>query len=108
MIWFVHGYAINKHNKGYMPPPNKPPDMSGLSDHALEVKIMMSPHRRKMISRIGVYGATREELQEATDLDDTQLRFNIEFLLHTDVARKEDGKYYLTKDRGMALLEVGK
>lgn len=75
-------------------------------DHGVEHKVMTNPRRRKVIRAIGVYGATLEEIKERTGLDDSDLKFNIDFLLHAEVAYKDGDTYWLTDNVGIAMLEI--
>ncbi len=76
------------------------------SHHERLFKASMSPIRRQIVAAIGIHGKTREELKKELNLDDFQLKFNLDWLIREGFVVEEDGKLKLTDD-GIELLEAG-
>ncbi|ADC66248.1 conserved hypothetical protein [Ferroglobus placidus DSM 10642] len=74
--------------------------------HEKLFKASMSPIRRQIVAAIGIHGKTREELKKELNLDDFQLKFNLDWLIREGFVVEEDGKLKLTDD-GIELLEAG-
>lgn len=74
-----------------------------VDDHALMVKALEHPVRRKMIKAIGVFGKKEGELQKETGVDDTIFNFQTDFLIKGNYLKIEGDTYRLT-DRGLVLL----
>ena len=74
--------------------------------HERLFKASMSPIRRQIVAAIGIHGKTREELKKELNLDDFQLKFNLDWLIREGFVVEEDGKLKLTDD-GIELLEAG-
>lgn len=76
------------------------------SHHERLFKASMSPIRRQIVAAIGIHGKTREELKKELNLDDFQLKFNLDWLIREGFVVEEEGKLKLTDD-GIELLEAG-
>ncbi len=74
-----------------------------VDDHALMVKALEHPVRRKMIKAIGVFGKTKGELQKEVGVDDAVLNFQTDFLMKGNYLKIEGDTFRLT-DRGLVLL----
>jgi predicted transcriptional regulator len=74
-----------------------------VDDHALMVKALEHPVRRKMIKTIGVFGKTKVELKKDVGVDEAMLHFQIDFLVKGNYLKVEGDNYRLT-DRGLVLL----
>lgn len=74
-----------------------------VDDHALMVKALEHPVRRKMIKTIGVFGKTKVELKKEVGVDEAMLLFQIDFLAKGNYLNVEGDNYRLT-DRGLVLL----
>jgi predicted transcriptional regulator len=74
-----------------------------VDDHALMVKALEHPVRRKIIKTIGVFGKTKLELKKEVGVDEAMLYFQIDFLIKGNYLKVEGDNYRLT-DRGLVLL----
>ena len=74
-----------------------------VDDHALMVKTLEHPVRRKMIKSIGVFGKTKIELKKEVGVDDAMLNFQIDFFVKGNYLNVEGDNYRLT-ERGLVLL----
>ncbi len=74
-----------------------------VDDHALMVKALEHPVRRKMIKAVGVFGKTKGELQKEAGVDDAIFNFQTDFLIKGNYLKIEGDTYRLT-DRGLVLL----
>ena len=74
-----------------------------VDDHALMVKALEHPVRRKMIKTIGVFGKTKRELKNEVGVDDAMLNFQIDFLIKGNYLKVEGDNFRLN-DRGLVLL----
>lgn len=74
-----------------------------VDDHALMVKALEHPVRRKMIKAVGVFGKTKSELQKEAGVDDILFNFQTDFLIKGNYI-KIDGDTYRLTDRGLVLL----
>ncbi|MDO9098339.1 MAG: hypothetical protein Q7U60_09490 [Candidatus Methanoperedens sp.] len=74
-----------------------------VDDHALMVKALEHPVRRKMIKAVGVFGKMKGELQKEAGVDDTLFNFQTDFLIKGNYLKIEGESYRLT-DRGLVLL----
>jgi predicted transcriptional regulator len=74
--------------------------------HEKLFKASMNPLRRKMIASIGVFGKSREELKNELELNDFQLKFNLDWLVKEGFVVEDSGQLKLTDD-GVELLEAG-
>ncbi len=73
--------------------------------HEFMHKAASHPVRRQLIKKIGVFGATREEIRETVDIDDTAFKYHTEFMINGDLMNLIEGKYSLT-EKGMEILET--
>lgn len=74
-----------------------------VDDHALMVKALEHPVRRKMIKTIGVFGKTKSELKKEVGVDENMFKFQADFLLKGNYLTIEEDNYRLN-DRGLVLL----
>lgn len=74
-----------------------------VDDHALMVKALEHPVRRKMIKTIGVFGKTKSELKNEVGVDENMFKFQVDFLLKGNYLII-DGETYRLNDRGLVLL----
>jgi hypothetical protein len=74
-----------------------------VDDHALMVKALEHPVRRKMIKTIGVFGKNKAQLKKEIGVDDTIFNFQIDFLTMGNYLKIE-GEIFRLNDRGLVLL----
>ncbi|MCX9025694.1 MAG: hypothetical protein OIN85_06310 [Candidatus Methanoperedens sp.] len=74
-----------------------------VDDHALMVKALEHPIRRRMIKSIGVFGKEKSGLQKEVGVDDAMFNFQTDFLMKGNYLKIEENNYRLT-DRGLVLL----
>ena len=74
-----------------------------VDDHALMVKALEHPIRRRMIKAIGVFGKKKDELQKEAGVDDAVFNFQTDFLMKGNYLKIEGDTFRLT-DRGLVLL----
>ncbi len=74
-----------------------------VDDHALMVKALEHPIRRRMIKAIGVFGKEKNELQKEVGVDDAMFNFQTDFLMKGNYLKIESDTFRLT-DRGLVLL----
>jgi|Deesub1362A_J573_1020465.scaffolds.fasta_scaffold00195_60 predicted transcriptional regulator len=74
--------------------------------HERLFKASMSPVRRQIVATIGIQGKSREEVKKELNLNDFQMKFNLDWLITEGFVVEEDGKLKLTED-GIELLEAG-
>lgn len=74
-----------------------------VDDHALMVKALEHPVRRKTIKTIGVFGKNKADLKKEIGVDDTIFNFQIDFLMKGNYLRIE-GENFRLNDRGLVLL----
>lgn len=72
-------------------------------EHEYMHKAASHPIRRQLVRQIGVFGATKEEILGAADLDDKVFKYHTEFLINGDLLSILDGKYFLT-EKGLEIL----
>lgn len=74
-----------------------------VDDHALMVKALEHPVRRKMIKTVGVFGKKKDELKKEVGIDDVIFNFQTDFLVKGNYLMIENDTFRLT-DRGLVLL----
>lgn len=74
-----------------------------VDDHALMVKALEHPVRRKMIKTIGVFGKNKAQLKTEVGVDITTFNFQIDFLVMGNYLNIE-GETIRLNDRGLVLL----
>jgi len=74
-----------------------------VDDHALMVKALEHPIRRKIIKTIGVFGRNRAQLIKEIGMDETIFNFQIDFLMMGNYLKIE-GETFRLNDRGLVLL----
>ena len=74
-----------------------------VDDHALMVRALEHPVRRKMIKTIGVFGKTKVELKKELGVDVAMFNFQADFLVKGNYLVVEGDNFRLT-DRGLVLL----
>ena len=74
-----------------------------VDDHALMVKALEHPVRRKIIKTIGAFGKTKAGLKKEVGVDDAMLNFQIDFFIKGNYLIV-DGDTYRLNDRGLVLL----
>jgi hypothetical protein len=74
------------------------------AEHELAHKAASHPIRRQLIRAIGVFGATRSEILENTELDEKVFKYHTEFLINGEFLNLIEEKYSLS-DKGIELLE---
>ena len=74
-----------------------------VDDHALMVKALEHPIRRRMIKAIGVFGKEKIGLQKEVGVDDAMFNFQTDFLMKGNYLKIEGDTLRLT-DRGLVLL----
>ncbi|MCX9080835.1 MAG: hypothetical protein OIN83_01410 [Candidatus Methanoperedens sp.] len=74
-----------------------------VDDHALMVRALEHPVRRKMIKTIGVFGKTKVELKKELGIDAAMFNFQADFLIKGNYLVVDGDNFRLT-DRGLVLL----
>ncbi len=74
-------------------------------EHDMLNRAASNPVRRKLIKEIGIYGASKEDLLKNLNLQETAFKFQIDYLLHQELVKEDEGKYRLT-DKGLEILEM--
>ncbi len=74
-----------------------------VDDHALMIKAIEHPVRRKIIKTIGVFGKNKTQLKTEVGIDDTNFNFQIDFLIMGNYLKIE-GETFGLNDRGLVLL----
>lgn len=74
-----------------------------VDDHALMVRALEHPVRRKMIKTIGVFGKTKDELKKELGIDVAMFNFQVDFLVKGNYLIVDGDNFRLT-DRGLVLL----
>jgi len=74
-----------------------------VDDHALMVKALEHPVRRKMIKTIGVFGKNKSDLKKEVGVEVAMFNFQTDFLIKGNYLKIEGDIYRLT-DRGLVLL----
>jgi len=74
-----------------------------VDDHALMVKALEHPVRRKMIKTIGVFGKNKSDLKKEIGVEVAMFNFQTDFLIKGNYLKIEGDIYRLT-DRGLVLL----
>ena len=74
-----------------------------VDDHALMVRALEHPVRRKMIKTIGVFGKTKDELKKELGVDAAMFNFQVDFLVKGNYLVVDGDNFRLT-DRGLVLL----
>lgn len=73
--------------------------------HEFMHKAASHPVRRQLIKKIGVFGATKEEVMESIEIDDNAFKYHTDFMINGDLMNIIEGKYSLT-EKGMEILET--
>lgn len=76
-------------------------------EHDMLNRAASNPVRRKIIKEIGIYGASKEELLKNVSMQEAAFKFQIDYLLHQELVKEDNGKYRLT-DKGIEILEISK
>ncbi|MFA0822944.1 MAG: winged helix-turn-helix domain-containing protein [Methanomethylovorans sp.] len=76
-------------------------------EHDMLNRAASNPVRRKIIKEIGIYGASKEELLKNMSMQEAAFKFQIDYLLHQELVKEDNGKYRLT-DKGIEILEISK
>jgi hypothetical protein len=74
-----------------------------VDDHALMIKAIEHPVRRKIIKTIGVFGKNKAQLKKEVGVDDANFNFQIDFLIMGNYLKIE-GEIFRLNDRGLVLL----
>ena len=56
-----------------------------------------------LVKSIGVFGKTKEDIQNDVDIDDASFKYQTEFLMSGNFLKIEDNQYRLT-DKGLDML----
>ncbi len=72
-------------------------------DHEMLNKAASHPLRRKLVKSIGVFGKTKEDIQNDVDIDEASFKYQTEFLMSGNFLKIEDNQYRLT-DKGLDML----
>lgn len=68
--------------------------------HRLMFKALENPVRRKVIKSIGAFGKTKTEIMKEIHIPESQLKFQLDFLIKECYART-DGEKYMLNSRGL-------
>ncbi|SNQ62228.1 helix-turn-helix domain-containing protein [Candidatus Methanoperedens nitratireducens] len=72
-------------------------------EHQLMFKTLENPLRRKMIKYIGAFGRTKKEIMKELGLSESQLKFQLDYLVEMCYAEVE-GEDCRLNERGLDLL----
>ncbi|WP_292464302.1 hypothetical protein [Methanolobus sp.] len=72
-------------------------------EHEYMHKAASHPIRRQLVREIGVFGATKEEIMGAVDIDDKVFKYHTEYLINGNLLIILNGKYSLT-EKGLEIL----
>lgn len=72
-------------------------------EHEYMHKAASHPIRRQIVREIGAFGATKDEVMKAVDIDEKVFRYHTEFLINGDLLSILEGKYFLT-EKGLEIL----
>jgi len=80
-------------------------EMKTPKDHIIMFKALENPLRRKIVKSIGAFGKTRKEIIKELGISESQLRFQLDFLVKECYAELEGEKCRLNA-KGMQELLV--
>lgn len=69
------------------------------SDHKMMFKTLMNPIRRKIVKSIGESGKTKHEIMTEVDISESQLNFQLDYLIKECYA-EVDGETYILNEKG--------
>ncbi len=72
-------------------------------DHLLMFKTLENPLRRRIIKSIGAFGKTKKEIMEELDIPESQLEFQLDYLIKMCYAEVDGGNCRLNA-KGLDLL----
>jgi predicted transcriptional regulator len=72
-------------------------------EHEYMHKAASHPIRRQIVREIGAFGATKDDILKAVDVDEKVFRYHTEFLINGDFLSILEGKYLLT-EKGLEIL----
>ena len=67
-------------------------EMKTPKDHRIMFKALENPLRRKIVKSIGAFGKTRKEIIKELDISESQLKFQLDFLVKECYAELEGEK----------------
>lgn len=78
-----------------IPPEPDTCEMQTPEGHRMMFKALENPLRRKIIKSLGIFGKTTNELMDEVHISESQLKFQLDFLIKECYAQKEGNKYVL-------------
>ena len=70
-------------------------EMNTPQDHRIMFKALGNPLRRKIVKSIGSVGKTKNEIMDEVKISESQLKFQMDFLIKECYAQKEGEKFKL-------------
>lgn len=75
-------------------------EMKTPKDHRIMFKALENPMRRKIVKSIGTFGKTRKEIIKELGISESQLKFQLDFLLKECYA-EVDGETFKLNAKGL-------
>ncbi len=70
-------------------------EMKTPNDHRIMFRALENPQRRKIVRSIGAFGKTKNELMNELKISESQLKFQLDFLIKECYAEVDGDKYRL-------------
>ena len=70
-------------------------EMKTLNDHRIMFRALENPLRRKIVKSIGAFGKTKNEIMNELKISESQLKFQLDFLIKECYAQLDGDKYRL-------------
>jgi predicted transcriptional regulator len=70
-------------------------EMKTPNDHRIMFRALENPQRRKIVRSIGAFGKTKNELMNELKISESQLKFQLDFLIKECYAEVDGNKYRL-------------
>ncbi|VVB54999.1 Uncharacterised protein [uncultured archaeon] len=70
-------------------------EMKTPHDHRIMFKALENPQRRKIVRSIGAFGKTKNEIMNELKISESQLKFQLDFLIKECYAQVDGDKYRL-------------
>ena len=70
-------------------------EMKTPQDHRIMFKALENPLRRKIVKSIGAFGKTKNEIMDEVKISESQLKFQMDFLIKECYAQVDGDKFRL-------------
>jgi len=81
IIYTIKGLRFMKDEIESLPQEPEACEMKTPHDHRIMVKALENPLRRRIVKSIGAFGKTRKEIMNELNISDSQLKFQLDFLV---------------------------